>query len=61
MLTAPSPLLQRYANTGVSTRYRLSVENERADAGRDGQTRLSRETNSQVRTIREKISFSLFS
>ena len=25
----------------VSTRFRLSVENEQADAGRDGRTRLS--------------------
>ena len=34
---------------GVSTRFNLSVENEQADAGRDGRTRLAR-PNSQART-----------
>ena len=44
----------------VSTRFSLSVENELADAGRDGRTRYAR-PNSQVRTETEKIIFSLFS
>ena len=40
----------------VSTRFSLSVENELADARRDGQTRLAR-PNSQARTETEKKSF----
>ena len=36
-------------NPKVSTRFSLSMENEQADAGRDGQTRLAR-PNSQART-----------
>ena len=44
----------------VSTRFSLSVENEQADAGRDGRTRLAR-PNSQARTGTAEYSFSLFS
>ena len=35
--------------TRVNTRFSLSVENEQADAGRDGRTRLAK-PNSQART-----------
>ncbi|CAM9349455.1 unnamed protein product, partial [Ascophyllum nodosum] len=41
-------------------RFSLSVENEQADAGRDGRTRLAR-PNYQARTVTGKYSFSLFS
>ena len=44
----------------VSTRFSLSVENERTYAGRDGRTGLVR-PNSQARTGTRKSSFSLFS
>ena len=40
----------------VSARFSLSVENERADAGRDGQTCLAR-PNSQARTGTAKFHF----
>ena len=42
--------------TLVGTRFSLSVENEQADAGRDGRTRLAR-PNSQARTGTGKYSF----
>ena len=41
----------------VSTRFSLSVENEQADAGRDGRTRLARQK-SQARTGKGKQIFS---
>ena len=44
----------------VSTRFSLGVENEQADAGRDGRTRLAR-PNSQARTGTGKYSSSLLS
>ena len=44
----------------VNTRLRLSVENEQADAGRDGRTCLAR-PDSQARTGTGKNSFSLLS
>ena len=43
----------------VSTIFNLNVENEQADAGQDGRTRLAR-PNSQARTGTGKSSFSLF-
>ena len=43
-----------------SIRFSPSMENEQADAGWDGRTRLAR-PNSQARTGTEKYSFSLFS
>ena len=44
----------------VSTRFSLSMENEQADAGRDGQTRLARPS-SQAQTGTGNYQFSLFS
>ena len=44
----------------LSTRFSMSVENEQADAGRDGQTCLAR-PNSQARTETGKYLFSLLS
>ena len=43
-----------------STSFRLSVENNQADTGRDWRIRLAR-SNSQVETGTRKIQFSLFS
>ena len=47
-------------NPVSNTRFSLSVENEQADAGRDGRTRLAR-PNSQALMATGKYSFSLFS
>ena len=43
----------------LSTRFSMSVENEQADAGRDGQTCLAR-PDSRARTRTRKTIFSLF-
>ena len=47
-------------NKFASTRFRLSVENEQAGAGRKGRNRLAI-SNSQVQTGTGKYYFSLFS
>ena len=47
-------------NPRVSTRFRLGVENKRADAGQNGPTRLAR-PNYQARTGSGKLKFSLSS
>ena len=45
----------------ISTRFSLSVENEQADAGRDGRDCPVKLNNSQVRAGTGEYSFSLFS
>ena len=47
-------------NPVSSTIFSLSMENEQADTGRDGRTRLTR-PNSQARTGTGKYPFSIFS
>ena len=42
---------------GVSITFSLNVENERADAGRDGRTRLARPDSQQERTGTGKYHF----
>ena len=53
-----TPLRKSRGIPRVSTRFSLSMENEQADAGQDGRTRLAR-PNSQARTGAGKYSFFL--